>query len=126
MAPRPRLHPAVVFAAIGAALSLGVGAALPVWFVPHSPLRPSPTPPDLFICDAPGGTLWEAVVGEAVCVHDFPDHADFVEGPWGENVGLALLLPAAGAGVGLVCWAAWEQRRTARRPPTPGSDPAGR
>src|SRR5262245_778712 len=100
MTTRLRLHPVLLFAVVGGALLLGVGAALPVWFVPHSPLRASPTPPDLFICHAPRGTLGEAVVGEAVFVHDFPDHADFVGGPSGENVGLALLLPAAGAGAG--------------------------
>src|SRR5262249_20421946 len=104
MPSRSRPHPVLLFAVAGAALLLGVGAVLPVWFVPHSPLRPSPTPPGLFMCHAPRGTLWEAVVGEVECVHDFPDHADFVGGPWSENVGLISLLLTAGAATGLLCW----------------------
>jgi hypothetical protein len=34
MIPKLRLHPALLGAVLGAALSFGVGSALPLWWVP--------------------------------------------------------------------------------------------
>jgi hypothetical protein len=112
MAYRPRLHPALVFAVLGAALFLGVGAALPLWWVPLQHLRRHPEDNRYW------GTLWEAVAGAATTLREFPQ-------PWqGENVVVALVLLAAGAAAGLVCWSVWACLRTPL--PPPGSEPAGR
>jgi hypothetical protein len=62
-------------------------------------------------------TLWEAITEES--------SLDYHERQIG-NVALALVLLWLGACAGLLCSPAWERLRPARRPPAPGSDPAGR
>src|SRR5262249_43565495 len=114
VAPRRGLHPALVLAVLGAGLSLGVGGAFQLWWVP---LRPY----DAFILrlgETPRrrGTLWEAVAGAATSLREFPQ-------PWqGDNVVVAVILLGVGAAAGLGCWAPLG----CLRPPLPptGSRPA--
>jgi hypothetical protein len=116
MATRLRLHPMLLGAAVGAALFLGVGAALPLWWVP---LRPHHFSGMFHAVDTrQWGTLWEAVAGASTSLLEFPPPGQ------GENVVVALVLLGVGAAAGLFCWSVWACLRTPL--PATWSAPAGR
>jgi hypothetical protein len=124
MTTRLRLHPSLLCAVVGAAVSFGVGSELPVWVAmpsppPHPELSAVLAVVDLRNDYHPRKTLREAVTGTGRLAHDYPEKLI-------ENGTLALLLLALGAYSGLLCWSVCECLRSARHPPTPGSDPAGR
>jgi len=123
MAPRPRPHPAVVLAAVGAALSLGVGAMLPYWVVIDGCGWGGSTVGDFGrVCYISSGTLWQAAVGVTSYVKECGEVPPWQW--WLHNGGVAAGLLAAGAVAGLVSWFLWTCLRTPL--PPPGSEPAGR
>jgi len=118
MSNRPKILPALLFAAAGAGLFLGVGAALPNWVAPRDPAGE-----DGSILWQPHGPLWEAVPatlrwrqwmreqGAPMPLLHLQDQE--IQGP--------LLLLACGAGVGLLVYAGY---RSCARGST--ADPPGR
>jgi hypothetical protein len=70
MGPLKRLKPALLFATVGAGISLGVVAVLPVWDVPNVPPPGSLCPPTNSDCySACPGTLWQAVLEAPVYIY---------------------------------------------------------
>src|SRR5262245_26442009 len=106
MATGFRLHPALLIAVLGAAISFGVGAALPV--------RGVFTPRQRY--HTRDGPLWDAAAGAVAYVE--------VSGTvtpwqwWLETGFAAAMVLAFGAVAGLLCRAAWECLRSACWPPT--------
>jgi hypothetical protein len=121
MAPRPRLHPALFFAVVGAGLFLGVGAALPLWSAP--PPTPAVSGGWLPAVDLRNDhlhmTAWQSLAEVVSRACDYPEKLL-------GNGELALTLLVFGAWAGVLSWSVWACLRPARRPPAPGSDPAGR
>jgi hypothetical protein len=129
MIRRSKLFTAFLLVTISAALFLGVGAALPIWTV-RLPIfviagtpqpRPAPGDPaqDLPPHD-PWGPLWTAansVIQERRYLNGIGTPTPLLE--WNDQVVWGpLLLLAAGATVGLYCYAAWHRgvaRALARR-----------
>jgi hypothetical protein len=125
MATRLRLHPALLCAVLGAALSFGVGAALPIWMVCGDCSWGGSTVGGFGrMCVISSGPLWEVAAGVASYVEEIREMPPWQW--WLHNGGVAAGVLAAGAVAGLVCWSAWERLRPARRTPTLGADPAGR
>ncbi len=122
---RPMRYTAVLFAVAGAALALGVGAALPVWRVPpQTPPQPefSGGEAGLAVIEMhpqfQSGTLLEAVCGEL--------SQPYILEPMSQVLLSVLALLVVGAGSGLLCRPAWLRFRAALSPPPSRPDPVER
>src|SRR5262249_54045768 len=110
MTTRLRLHPALLCAVVGAGLCLGAGSALPIW---TAALREPPLPDASFpaaewaYVTHRHQSLWEVLTEQDDLVYLF------LRGI--ANGALALVLLAFGGCAGLLCWLAWQRRRSARR-----------
>jgi hypothetical protein len=115
MAPRLRLHPAVVFVLVGASFVLGTASTLPLWRVPE-PTTVLPGGEGDY--DLRRGTLWEAAAGTATLAQAFPHDWQLL------NLALAIYLLAAGMAAGRLYYAGvWEPLRAALHRPPPGAEP---